>query len=232
MTIGMGCQGVSFSFNEPTMLFEYALDVFPRARELGLYCNYVSNGYMTEDSLNMLKEAGMNAIKFDVKGDGDTVKRYCGADVEKVWRNIHLAKALGLHVEVVVLIIPGVNDSEGCIESIVSRLLSEAGEDTPLHFTRFYPAHKAFDRQPTPIETLEKAFKIAKKLGAHYAYVGNVPGHRLENTYCHSCGELLVGRFGFKVVIYNLDRVKSCPRCGCRIPLVGEYTHGNPRRYV
>ncbi|MFQ6134842.1 MAG: AmmeMemoRadiSam system radical SAM enzyme [Nitrososphaerales archaeon] len=221
--VAEGCQGVSFSFNEPTMLFEYALDVFPLARKRGLYSNYVSNGYMTGDVLEMLKDAGMEAIKFDVKGDREAVRRFCAADVDYVWRNVGLAKELELHVEVVTLIIPGVNDSEEQIERITKRHLREAGEDTPLHFTRFYPAYRMVDRPPTPVETLERASRIARKLGVHYVYLGNLPGHRPENTYCHNCNELLVKRYGLTVVRYSVAEGRRCPKCGCKIPIVGEY---------
>ena len=218
-----GCQGTSISFNEPTMLFEYALDVFPLAREEGMYNTFVSNGYMTLEALRMLKDAGMDAIKFDVKGDEGTVRRYCGADVNIVWRNVGEARRLGMHVEVVTLVIPGVNNDEGCLREIAKRHLKKAGPESPLHFTRFYPTYKMTDRPRTPIETLEKAHSIAIEEGIKYVYVGDVPGHRLENTYCPNCGELLIGRLGFSITRYNLTPDKRCPRCGLEIPVTGEY---------
>ncbi|MCP8323573.1 MAG: AmmeMemoRadiSam system radical SAM enzyme, partial [Candidatus Methylarchaceae archaeon HK02M2] len=191
------CKGVSFSFNEPTLLYEYALDVFPLLSKMNMYANYVSNGYMTFEALRALFDAGMDAIKFDVKGDFKTVKKFCATDVNIVWRNIHEAKSLGLHVEIVNLVIPGINDDESHIKELVKRHIKEAGERTPLHFTRFYPTYKMVDRPQTPIITLEKAHEIAKKEGVEYVYIGNVLGHRLENTYCHNCGEVLIKRYGF-----------------------------------
>jgi len=222
MTLREGCRGTSISFNEPTLLFEYSLDVFPLARERGLYNTYVSNGYMTGEALEMLKAAGMDAIKFDVKGGGEAVRRYCGADVEVVWRNVGKAKRLGMHVEVVNLVIPGLNDSEDCLEELIEQHLKEAGPDTPLHFTRFHPDYKMTDRPRTPVETLEKAYRTAKKAGVRYVYLGNVPGHPGENTYCPGCGELLIERFGFTVCKYKVSKEKRCPRCGWEIPIVGE----------
>lgn len=223
MTISERCQGTSISFNEPTMLFEYSLDVFPLAHQRGLYNNYVSNGYMTVDVLRMLRDAGMDAIKFDVKGDEEAVKRYCGADVNIVWRNVGEAKKLGMHVEVVVLVIPGVNDDDDCLGKIVKRHLKEAGPDTPLHFTQFYPAYRMTDKPRTPVETLERAHSIAREGGVHYAYIGNVPGHKLENTYCHNCGELLIRRYGFSVLDYKVTKSRKCIKCGQLIPIVGQY---------
>lgn len=205
------------------MLFEYSLDVFPLAKSVGLYNTFVSNGYMTIEALRMLKEAGMDAIKFDIKGDEEAVKRYCSADVNIVWRNISYAKTLGLHVEVVTLVIPGVNDDEDCIREIAHRHLKEAGPERPLHFTRFYPAYEMMDKPQTSVETLELARKIARDEGVQYVYLGNVPGHPFENTYCHVCGELLIRRFGFDVIRYELTKNKRCQKCGSEIPLTGDY---------
>lgn len=217
------CQGTSISFNEPTMLFEYALDVFPLARRRGLYNTLVSNGYMSEDVLKMLKEAGMDAIKFDIKGGKETVARQCAANVEIVWRNIGMAKKLGLHVEVVMLLIPGINDDEKSVREVAKRHIEEAGEDQPLHFTRFYPAYKMTDRPPTPIASMEEAHAIAKEEGVRYAYLGNVPGHSLENTYCHNCGRLAIERYGFTILSYNLTPERKCLHCGQTLPIRGEY---------
>jgi pyruvate formate lyase activating enzyme len=223
MMVSQGCQGGSISFNEPTMLFEYSLDVFPLAHDEGLYNTFVSNGYMTLEALRMLRDAGMDAIKFDVKGDEEAVSKYCGADVNVVWRNVGEARRLGMHVEVVTLVIPGVNDDEDCLRGIARRHLKEAGPESPLHFTQFYPAYEMMDRPRTPVESLVKAHSIAIEEGVRYVYAGNVPGHRLESTYCPDCGELLIGRYGFVVNKYRITPDKRCPRCGLEIPILGEY---------
>lgn len=216
------CKSISISFNEPTMLFEYSLDAFPMAHKRGIAANYVSNGYMSVEALKMLRDAGMDAIKFDIKGGEKAVRRYCAVKPELVWRNVKLAKELGLHVEVVNLIIPRVNDDEESIKEVVKNHIKCAGVDSPIHFTRFYPTYKMTDRPHTPLESLERAYQIAKKEGVHYPYLGNVPGHRWENTYCHSCGDLLIKRYGFDVVRYKIVN-KKCPSCGQEIPIVGEF---------
>ncbi len=217
------CQGCSISFNEPTMLFEYSLNVFPLAHEKGWYNTFVSNGYMTREALRMLREAGMDAIKFDVKGDEEAVRKYCGADVNIVWRNVGQAKRLGMHVEVVTLVIPGINDDDDCLKKIARRHVKEAGPASPLHFSQFHPTYQMMDKPRTPVETLEKAHRIATEEGIQYVYAGNVPGHRLENTYCPACGELLIERFGFSVTKYRISQNKRCPKCGLEIPIIGEY---------
>ncbi len=221
------CQGVSISFNEPTLLFEYSLDVFDLAKKNGYYNTYVTNGYMTSEVLRLLVEHGLDAANFDMKGDEESVRQYCGADVEKVWRNIRDAKRLGVHVEVTTLVIPDINDDEECLRTIARRIIREADENTPWHITQYFPAYKALDLglypTLTPVETLEKAWRIGKEERLNYVYAGNVPGYRLENTYCHNCDELLIERFGFDIIGYRVSSDNTCPECEEKIPIVGEY---------
>jgi pyruvate formate lyase activating enzyme len=229
------CQGTSQSFNEPTLNFEYSLDIFPLAKERGFFNTICSNGYMTLDALKLLKAAGLDAISFNVKGNKETVRRYCDADVDVVWRNIRVAKKLGMHVEIVNLVVPGVNDDEGTSIEIAERCLKEVGPDVPLHFTQFYPAYKMTDRSQTPISTLERARELARKQGIHYVYLGNVHGHKWESTYCHNCGRLLVERYlynvpatltqtwGSAILKYKITEAKRCPACNVEIPILGRY---------
>jgi len=219
----LGDKGLCASFQEPTLITDWVLHLFKAGRERGLYCCYVSNGYMTLQALRMLKDSGMDGIKIDMKGDAEVYQKYCGGiNVEKVWRNIREAKRIGLHVEVVNLIVTGVNDDEACLSWMIERHLKEAGVETPLHFTRYYPAYK-FSNPPTKIETLEKAYEMAKKAGVQYPYIGNVPGHKYENTYCPECGETLIKRFGYTIMKYRITPEKRCPKCGQQIPIVGNY---------
>jgi len=216
-------EGLCASFQEPTILTEWVLPVFRLGHEKGLYCCYVSNGYMTLEALRMLKEAGMDGLKVDVKGDAETYQRYCGgADVEKVWGNIGAAKKMGFHVEVVNLVVTNVNDDEECLKEVIERHLKEAGTDTPLHFTRYYPAYK-FSNPPTKVETLERAYEMAKKAGVLYPYLGNVQGHKYENTYCPNCGEALIKRLGYTIVQYKVTNDKKCSKCRQLIPITGRH---------
>ena len=214
-----GCNSTSISFNEPTLSFEWSTDVFELARARGYGNTFVTNGYMTPEALRNLHTAGLDALCIDVKGDAEAVRKYCGFDVEVVWRNVRESRELGMHVEVVNLVIPGVNDRADQIRELARRHLTGAGKETPLHFTAYYPAYK-FDAPPTPVPALERAYKIARSEGIEFVYIGNVPGHPYENTYCPGCGELLIERFGLELVRVNL-RGKWCPRCGREIPVVG-----------
>jgi len=216
-----GDNGLCSSFQEPTLLTEWALPLFERGREKGLYLCYVSNGYMTLEVLKRLKQAGMDGLKIDIKGDKETYKKYCGgADVEKVWRNAREAKKMGFHVEIVNLVVTDVNDDEECLRWVIKQHLKSVGLETPLHFSGYYPAYR-FSNPPTRVETLEKAYGMAKKEGVIYPYIGNVQGHRFENTYCPKCGEMLIQRLGHFIIKYRVTDNKKCSRCGHAIPITG-----------
>jgi len=215
--VAAGDDGICISFNEPTLLFEYCLDLFPLSREMGLYNCFVSNGYMTLEALRMLKDSGLDAIKIDVKGDDEVYESYCSADSEIVWRNIREAKLLGMHVEVVNLVIKGLNDDDECLEEVIQRC-KEIDPRMPFHFTRYFPAHQ-FYSPATDIKILEKAYVMAKSAGIQYPYLGNVPGHEYENTHCPACGELLIRRLNHEIAALRL-KDSRCPACSEAIPIV------------
>jgi pyruvate formate lyase activating enzyme len=177
---------------------------------------------MTLEALKLLKEAGMTGLKIDVKGDKEAYKKYCGdIDAEKVWRNAREAKKMGFHVEIVSLVVTDVNDDEECLRWVIKNHLKAVGKETPLHFTRYSPAYK-FSNPQTKVETLEKAYNMAKKEGVAYAYIGNVQCHKYENTYCPKCGVTLIQRFGSTVATYNVTEDKKCLKCGQSIPITGQ----------
>ncbi len=211
-----GCRGTSISFNEPTLSLEWSLEVFRLARRQGLYNTYVTNGYMTPQALALLVEAGLDAMNVDIKGDAQAVRRYCGADVEKVWRNCRLARQAGVWLEITTLVIPGVNDADQVLRSIAGRIAAELGREVPWHLSGYYPAYR-FTAPPTPLRTLERAWQIGQEAGLEFVYLGNVPGHPLENTACPDCGALLIGRWGLQVTRRRLEQGR-CPDCGRAIP--------------
>lgn len=225
------CQGIAISFNEPTLLLEWTLDVFPLAKKLGYYTAYVTNGYMSFDALKLLAEHGLDAMNIDVKGDGETVRRECGGDEEKIWRNAVESKKLGMWIEITTLIIPGINDSLRCLEGIASQIKGLLGNDIPWHVNAYFPrdtyALKRFGLS-TPESTLLRARDIGEKVGLHYIYAGGYPGLN-QNTYCPLCKELLIERqgFGFELFHNRIGEKKRCHQCGRPIPIIGksaEYT--------
>ncbi len=210
------CQGVSISYNEPTLALDWTVDVFRLAEAAGLYRAFVTNGYMTPEALSLLTDAGLEAMNVDVKGDAAAMHKYGkGADVEKVWQISRLARACEIHLEMTTLVIPGVNDAEATLRSIAERIVGELGPDVPWHISSYYPAHK-FRTQATPPSTLEHAWQMGKRAGLEFVYLGNVPGHRYDNTYCPACNALLIHRQGFKVQLSELQD-GHCRRCGRRI---------------
>jgi len=218
--LSWGCQGTSISLNEPTLSLEWSLEVFRLAREKGLYNTYVTNGYMTTQALDLLVEAGLDAMNVDIKGSGRAVKKHCkGIDVEKVWRNCRRAKDRGVHLEITTLVVPSVNHDKETLQGIAMRIRDELGDETPWHVSGYYPAYR-FHAPPTPLSALEGGWRIGKEEGLDFVYLANVLGHRLENTYCPACGELLIQRYGLSVVENRLQESK-CPACGRRIPIVG-----------
>ncbi len=203
------------SFNEPTLLFEYLVDLFSLAKKKGLLNTMVSNGFMTPMALKILKEAGLDAINMDIKGNDEVYEKYCGGKAKFVWKSAKKAKELGIHIEMVNLIVTDVNDDEDTIREVVENHLKFLGSEIPIHFTRYFPAY-LFTKPPTPLERIENAIRIAKKEGMEYVYIGNVRGHRYEHTYCPRCNELLIKRSDY-YVIENRIKNGRCYKCGKEI---------------
>lgn len=213
-----GCLGISWTFNEPALWFEYTLDSAKSAKEQGLYTNYVTNGYITVEAFKMLAPF-LDVYRVDIKGFSEKTYKKIGHTpcVKGVLAVTQEAKAGGMHVEVVTNIIPGINDSPDELRDIATWIRDDLGPETPWHVTRFFPHHRLRHLTPTPVAKLEETWRTGKTTGLWYVYLGNVPGHRWENTYCHRCEELLIERFVFDIVQNRLKDGK-CPQCGAVIP--------------
>ena len=210
-----GCRGIAWTYNEPTIWFEYTLDSARLAKAENLYTVYVTNGYMTSEALEMIAPF-LDAMNIDVKGF--TQKFYtqlCQTRLKPVLETAERAHRLGIHIELTYLVIPGRNDSPEEITLFVD-WASGIDVDIPVHFSRFHPDYKLTDAPMTPNETLETALEIAKEK-LNYVYLGNVPGHSGENTYCSQCNNLLIERVGYKTKVIGLTG-KACSKCGCEIP--------------
>ncbi len=213
-----GCKGISWTYNEPALWFEYTLETAKLAKKAGLLTNYVTNGYMTEEALYMIAPC-LDSFRVDIKGFSKKFYReICHVDdFTPVLSRVTEAKKYGIHVEIITNVIPSYSDDDEQLEHIASWIADNAGRDTPWHVTRFYPHLKLSRLSPTPVKTLEKARQIGLNNGLHYVYLGNVPGHAGENTCCHACGKLLIERYGMQVC-KNLVRENKCPYCGNEIP--------------
>lgn len=210
--------GISWTFNEPTLWFEYTLDSAKLAKSQGLFTNYVTNGYISEEALDAIGPF-LDVYRVDIKGFSDKTYQRIGhvRDYRGVLEMTKRAKESGMHVEIVTNVIHGFNDSEKELRGIASWVKNSLGPEIPWHVTRFYPYLELGQLTPTPIPELERAWLIGKEEGLWYVYIGNVPGHKRENTYCHICEELLIERYVFDVVTNKIKGGK-CPKCHTQIP--------------
>jgi pyruvate formate lyase activating enzyme len=212
-----GCTGISWTFNEPTLWLEYTIDGGRLARSKALYTNYVTNGAMTEEAFELIFPF-LDVLRVDIKGFSRRTYAQIAhlEDFEGTLLVCQRAKQRGMHLEIVTNIIPTVNDSPEELRDIAMWIKEALGDETPWHLTRFMPCLKLSDLPPTPVSTLERAAEEGKKAGLKYVYVGNVPGHPAENTYCPNCNILLIGRYGLDVTKINL-KGDSCPGCGFKL---------------
>ncbi len=208
-----GCASVAYTYTEPTIYAEYALDCAREAQKLGLRNVFVSNGYMTPGLLDLM--AGLiDGINVDLKaGRGEFYRKISGAGLQAVLDNLARIRNLGIWQEVTTLVIPGLNDSDEELRWVARYLFDQVGPDAPWHISRFHPQYKMSDASPTPARTLERAWQIGRDVGLRYVYVGNLPGHRAESTFCPGCGKLVIERSGYWLGRRNLVDGK-CAGCG------------------
>jgi pyruvate formate lyase activating enzyme len=217
--IAGGCASIAWTYNEPTIWHEYALDMGTLARAQGLGTVYVTNGYITEEALRELSPM-LGAYRVDIKSfTDDFYKKVCGARLQPVLDSAVIARELGMHIETVTLVIPGLNDGMDEITALIRWVIEHLGPATPMHFSAFHPDYKMMDRSATPVATLEKIYTRAKELGLKYPYTGNVFNHPYENTYCPACGTTLIERQGFSSRCLGLDD-RQCRKCGETIEIV------------
>jgi pyruvate formate lyase activating enzyme len=203
--------GVCFSFNEPTLSLEFAIDVFNAMPE-GYYKHFVTNGYMTPEALDLLITAGLDGMTVSFKGTKNVADCLLDINVDRVWENLQIAFQRGVHIELVYLLIPTINDDEEFIEEFSKKVITLLNADIPVHITRYYPAYLT-KIEKTSISQLQKAHTIAKKEGLNYVYLGNIPGHPFQSTYCSSCSELLIKRDSYTVTFSNINSESRCPSC-------------------
>jgi len=208
---------IAYTYSEPTAFFEYMLDTAILAREAGLHNVVVSSGFINPDPLRELCQA-VDAIKIDLKGFSEEFyRRVCSAELGPVLRAIEIVHEMGVHLEIVNLVVPTLNDDLAQLRALSRWLAREVSADVPLHFSRFFPQYKLLNLPPTPIETLEQARQVALEEGLRYVYVGNVPGHEWDSTYCPACKQAIILRQGFSVLEYHL-KGSVCAFCGQQIP--------------
>jgi len=217
-TKSTGSLGISWTFNEPALWFEYTLEGAKLAKAQGLYTNYVTNGFITAEAFDMIAPY-LDVYRVDIKGFSEGTYQKIGhvKEFRGILEIAEKAKKYGMHVEIVTNIIPGFNDDERELRGVASWIRNSLGPDVPWHVTRFHPHLMLSHLYPTAISDLERALSLGKEEGLWYVYIGNVPDHKAENTYCHVCGELVIKRYVFEI-IKNKLKGGRCPNCKTSIP--------------
>ena len=208
-----GSRSIAYTYVEPTIFYEYMLETARLARKEGILNVYHSNGFINPGPLQELCKF-LDGANIDLKAfTEDFYLSMAQGRLAPVLRTLKTLKSEGVHVEITNLVIPTHNDTPETVRQMCAWIKDELGADTPIHFSRFYPLYKLRNLPPTPVTTLERNRKIALEAGLEYVYVGNVPGHEGERTYCPQCKKLLIFRQGYSVGEVNLSKGK-CKFCG------------------
>ena len=211
------CDTIAYTYSEPVVFYEYMYDTARVGKREGVGSVMISNGYIKKEPLvELCKE--LSAVKIDFKAFTEKFyKETCSGELKPVLETLVTLKEIGIWFEIVMLVIPTLNDSDKELNDMCSWIYENLGPDVPVHFSRFHSTYKIKNLPPTPTKTLEKARNIAIESGLNFAYTGNVPGHPGESTYCPDCKEVLIKRVGYTILQYSLNGNK-CDNCKHPIP--------------
>jgi pyruvate formate lyase activating enzyme len=213
----VGAHSVAYTYVEPTIFYEYMVDICQLVKKAGLLNVCHSNGFINPEPLKNLCKV-MDAANIDLKGFTETFYRdVCGGELTPVLETLKTLKKESVHLEITNLVIPTQNDDLSGLKEMCLWIKKELGADTPIHFSRFYPLYKLRSLPPTPVSTLEKVRNTALSCGLEYVYIGNIPGHEGEHTFCPKCKKLLIQRAGYMVGENHLKGGR-CQYCGKPIP--------------
>ncbi|MDP3564734.1 MAG: AmmeMemoRadiSam system radical SAM enzyme [Methanoregula sp.] len=209
------CRSVAFTYNEPHIFHEYAIDTARECRKLGIKTVAVTAGYVCAEPRKEFY-AWMDAANVDLKGfTEEFYKKHTDSSLQPVLETLlYLKNQTKVWLEITTLLIPGLNDSNEELQGLTSWIVKHLGQDVPLHFTAFHPAHKLLEPPPPPVSTLRRAREIALANGVRYCYTGNVEDPEAETTFCHACGKKLIGRNWYEMTLWNLKENGACQFCG------------------
>lgn len=212
MAIENKCSSISYTYTEPTIFMEYALDTGKLAKGHKLGNVFVTNGYMTREAIDLISPY-LNAANVDLKAfRKETYKKVMKANLDGVLDSIIYMKEKGIWLEITTLIVPEMNDDDAEIRDI-AKFIAKTGIEIPWHISRFIPQYNRNETRPTPYETLKRAYDIGKEEGLRYVYLGNVRGDKSESTFCYNCNEIIIERNGYEVISINLDSEGRCKKC-------------------
>ncbi len=207
---------ICFTYTEPVVFYEYMIDIARLARAKGIRTAVVTGGYINPEPLRQLCSI-VDAIKIDLKGfTPEFYQNVCSSSLEPVLEACRIVAQSHTHLELVNLVVPALNDDTTTIRKMCRWIREDIGDTVPVHFTRFHPEYRLRNSPPTPTATLERAIAIAKSESLKFTYIGNVPGHQAENTYCPACGKMVIRRSGYTIAENKLKDGK-CPFCGAHI---------------
>jgi len=219
--LASGAPSIAYTYSEPTVFFEYMLDCAKLAHENGLRNVYHSNGFIEPEPLRELCQY-LDAANVDLKGfTEDYYRDISGGSLAPVLRSLKILVEEDVHLELTTLVVPGRNDDPETLREMCRWVRENLGPDVPMHFSRFHPQHKLLDLPPTPVERLETARRIALSEGIRFVYIGNVPGHEANSTYCPACGAEVIHRIGYSVEVLGLSGT-TCAKCGAGLAGVWE----------
>ncbi len=229
----LGCASVAFTYNDPVIFLEYAVDTAKACRARGIRSVAVTAGYITDEARPDFF-SHIDAANVDLKGFSERFyRKLCSAELQPVLDTLrYLKHETDVWFEITTLLIPGENDSDEELQAMSSWIHDELGPDVPLHFSAFHPDYKMQDKQRTPAETLRRARTLARRAGLHYVYTGNIHDEEGQSTYCPSCGTRVIGRDWYRLTEWKLDPKGCCSACGTRIAGVFQERPGTwgPRR--
>ena len=224
----LGCRSVAYTYNDPVIFHEYAIDVAAACHELGIQSVAVTAGYVHAEPRAEFYHH-MDAANIDLKSfSEDFYHRLTGAHLQPVLETLEYVKReTSVWLEITTLVIPGENDSDREIDAMTTWIREHLGNDTPLHLSAFHPAWKMQDKGPTPANTLLRARDIARRNGLQYVYTGNIADPNSSSTYCHQCGQCLIGRVGYQLSTWNLTGTGQCNQCHATCAGIFEARPGN-----
>lgn len=211
------CRSIAYTYNEPVIFFEYMYDCAVEGHIKNVRSVMISNGYIQQQPMKELCSV-LDAVKIDLKAFTEKFYREIVAGkLQPVLDTLVVLKKENMWTEIVYLIIPTLNDDPEELKAMCKWIMSELGPDVPIHFSRFHPVYRLQNLPPTPLKTLETAREIALEAGIHFAYLGNVPGHEGENTFCPNCKKVIIRRIGYQILENHISKNGACEFCSARI---------------
>lgn len=224
------CQGIAFTYNEPTIFTEFAREVGTIAHDHGLFNIFVTNGYETPESMDIIADF-LDFATVDFKGNAspEFYRKYISVpDSQVIYHTLKLFRDHEIHTEITDLVVPEIGDSLDDLEKMIAEIMEIFGDSIPLSFLRYHPDYK-LGIASTPLSMLRDHFNLARKMGMKFVYIGNVPGIHEQNTYCPRCGALVVRRDMMHTLEVRISPAGTCPRCGARLPVTTGKFHPEPR---